>query len=134
MRISDWSSDGCSSDLTSWKRHRPTPPPYLPGSIITWEAGWGSGPAPRSDSATLNPQHQEARAFSILPGSRGGSPVGSASICSLPAVTSPHTVYWPSRTPASSKKLKQTRKSDVTGTSFTDRVDLGLHRSITKKK
>ena len=29
----------------------------------------------------------------ILPGSRGGSPFGSASTCSMPEVTSPHTVY-----------------------------------------
>src|SRR3546814_21195340 len=32
--------------------------------------------------------------------------VGSASICSMPDVTSPHTVYWPSRKPASSKQMK----------------------------
>src|SRR3546814_18963531 len=88
MRISDWSSDVCSSDL-------------------------------------------------ILPGSRGGSPVGSASICPMPDVTSPHTVYWPSRKPASSKQMKNCeldRKSVVEGKSVSLRVDLGGRVFIKKKK
>jgi len=34
-----------------------------------------------------------ARRESILPGSRGGSPLGRASTCSIPEVTSPQTVY-----------------------------------------
>src|SRR3546814_6139981 len=59
MRISDWSSDVCSSDL-----------------------------------------------FWILPGFAGGSPLGRASTCSMPSITSPHTVYWRSRNVASSKQMK----------------------------
>ena len=47
-----------------------------------------------------------ARALRILPGLRGGSPLGSASTCSMPSVTSPQTVYWPSRNRASSKQMK----------------------------
>ncbi|VWX53030.1 hypothetical protein NOVOSPHI9U_420273 [Novosphingobium sp. 9U] len=27
-------------------RHRPTPPPDLPSSILPWEVGWGRGPVP----------------------------------------------------------------------------------------
>ena len=42
----------------------------------------------------------------LVPGSRGGSPLGSASTCSIPLSTSPHTVYWPSRKRASSKQMK----------------------------
>ena len=45
-------------------------------------------------------------ALTILPGSRGGSPLGSASISSMPSVTSPQTVYCPSRKRASSKQMK----------------------------
>src|SRR3546814_1993848 len=62
MRMSDWSSDVCSSDLT--------------------------------------------RIFWILPGFAGGSPLGRASTCSMPSITSPHTVYWRSRNVASSKQMK----------------------------
>src|SRR5207237_6145185 len=39
----------------------------------------------------------ETVALTILPGSRGGSPTGSASTYSMPLSTSPHTVYWRSR-------------------------------------
>ena len=42
----------------------------------------------------------------ILPGLRGGSPLGRASTLSIPSVTSPQTVYWPSRKRASSKQMK----------------------------
>src|SRR3954453_4213724 len=36
-------------------------------------------------------------ALTILPGSSGGSPTGSASTCSMPLSTSPQTVYCRSR-------------------------------------
>ena len=36
---------------------------------------------------------QPTRMEMILPGARGGSPLGRASMCSMPEVTSPHTVY-----------------------------------------
>ena len=36
---------------------------------------------------------QATVAFTILPGLRTGSPVGSASTCSMPLSTSPQTVY-----------------------------------------
>ena len=41
------------------------------------------------------PRHRQGRreALTILPGSLGGSPFGSASTCSMPSVTSPQTVY-----------------------------------------
>src|SRR5213075_2325274 len=42
-------------------------------------------------------QAQETVALMIFPGSRGGSPTGSASTCSMPLSTSPQTVYWRSR-------------------------------------
>src|SRR5665213_1025111 len=42
----------------------------------------------------------------ILPGSRGGSPLGKASMWSMPAVTSPHRVYWLSRWGASARQMK----------------------------
>src|SRR4051794_35472556 len=48
----------------------------------------------------------ETVALMILPGSRGGSPTGRASTYSIPLSTWPHTVYWPSRKPASPKQMK----------------------------
>src|SRR3954453_21971961 len=54
------------------------------------------GPPPAFDTVALM----------ILPGSRGGSPTGSASTYSMPLSTSPQTVYWLSRKPASSKQMK----------------------------
>src|SRR5260221_14180421 len=42
----------------------------------------------------------------IFPGSRGGSPLGRASMCSMPEVTSPQTVYWLSRKPESARQMK----------------------------
>src|SRR6185295_18488806 len=48
----------------------------------------------------------ETLALTILPGSRGGSPTGSASTCSIPLSTSPHKVYCPSRKVASSNTMK----------------------------
>src|SRR5205085_3814079 len=51
-------------------------------------------------------QPQDTVALTILPGSRGGSPTGSASTYSMPLSTSPQTVYWPSRKPASPKQMK----------------------------
>src|SRR5262249_26135592 len=47
-----------------------------------------------------------ALAETILPGLRGGSPLGSASTASMPDVTSPQTVYWLSRKRASPKQMK----------------------------
>ena len=45
-------------------------------------------------------------ALAILPGLRGGSPLGSASTCSMPLSTTPQTVYCRSRKRASSKLMK----------------------------
>ena len=45
----------------------------------------------------LHPAAFDTVALTILPGSRGGSPTGSASTCSMPLSTSPQTVYWRSR-------------------------------------
>ncbi len=45
-------------------------------------------------------------ALTILPGSRGGSPLGRASTLSMPSITSPQTVYCLSRKRASSKQMK----------------------------
>ena len=45
-------------------------------------------------------------ALTILPGSFGGSPFGRASTFSMPSVTCPQTVYWPSRKVASSNTMK----------------------------
>src|SRR5204863_2099932 len=45
-------------------------------------------------------------ALTILPGSRGGSPVGSASTCSMPLSTSPQTVYCLSRKGESAVTMK----------------------------
>src|SRR4051812_13181081 len=53
------------------------------------------------------PRHQSRNdALTIRPGSRGGSPLGRASTCSMPSSTSPQTVYWPSRKRESSKQMK----------------------------
>src|SRR6185312_12194420 len=65
--------------------------------------------ARRHDPAFLNrPPQASAATFmeTITPGSRGGSPFGRASTFSMPSVTSPQTVYWPSRKRASSKQMK----------------------------
>src|SRR6476660_7517830 len=51
-------------------------------------------------------QAQDTVALTILPGSRGGSPTGSASTYSIPLSTWPQTVYCPSRKPASPKQMK----------------------------
>src|SRR3546814_9031117 len=50
--------------------------------------------------------YSPTRIFWILPGFAGGSPLGRASTCSMPSITSPHTVYWRSRNVASSKQMK----------------------------
>src|SRR4030095_5935297 len=59
-------------------------------------------PTTRSSYAALPP----TVALMLLPGSRGGSPTGSASTNSMPLSTAPQTVYCPSRNPASSKQMK----------------------------
>ncbi len=45
-------------------------------------------------------------ALLIAPGFAGGSPLGSASTCSMPLTTWPQTVYCLSRKRASSKQMK----------------------------
>src|SRR3546814_3298901 len=48
MRISDWSSDVCSSDLGQLRGGREAAPARSPtrqpNASILWAAGWGSGP------------------------------------------------------------------------------------------
>lgn len=82
-----------------------TPAPFLPIDHVFVGAGWRAasvrrGPAIGSDhypvivrlsrrSAAL----QATRIETILPGARGGSPLGSASTLSMPSTTSPQTVY-----------------------------------------
>ena len=46
------------------------------------------------------------RAGRSCPDLRGGSPWAMPSTRSMPSVTSPHTVYWPSRKRASAKQMK----------------------------
>src|SRR3546814_12495993 len=92
--------------------------------------------------------YSPTRIFWILPGFAGGSPLGRASTCSMPSITSPHNVYWRSRNVASSTQMKnwlfslfglaeraieQDRKSVVLGNGLAGRVDLGVIRFIKKK-
>ena len=71
---------------------------------------FGAEPRRRAGDERDGPRHGRQcgrnEALTIFPGWRGGSPLGSASTCSMPSVTSPHTVYWPSRKPPSSKQMK----------------------------
>src|SRR3546814_935371 len=134
MRISDWSSDVCSSDL---RAGRAGVQGRLGRGVRTIErVYWGlDGKSPSSSEEGLGwwtpvKEHHPAAtkaqapksrcpsskeegvgdyatvAFTILPGSRGGSPLGSASTLSMPSITSPQTVYWLSRKRASSKQMK----------------------------
>src|SRR5262245_47852320 len=61
--------------------------------------------APTGEAPAVHVAHS-AFALTILPGLRGGSPLGSASTFSMPDSTTPHTVYWRSRKRASSKQMK----------------------------
>src|SRR3546814_13126343 len=70
MRISDWSSDVCSSDLGQLRGGREAAPARSPtrqpNARILWAAGWGRGPvSPRKslfrDFPTERPTRHHAR-------------------------------------------------------------------------
>ena len=63
----------------------------------------------RGHAQSQNPPQATSAATridTILPGARGGSPLGRAWTASMPLVTLPHTVYWRSRKVASSMQMK----------------------------
>ena len=70
------------------------------------ERGGPSRSRPFVFQASGKDQPSVTVAFTILPGSRGGSPLGSASTFSMPSTTWPQTVYCLSRKRASSKQMK----------------------------
>src|SRR5690606_19328 len=79
--------------------------PTLPASQRR-EGIAGSRPPLPQPSLLKGEGFQPTVALTILPGSRGGSPLGSASTYSMPLITSPQTVYCRSRKRASSKQMK----------------------------
>src|SRR5207302_9391084 len=76
-------------------RHKPEPMAALRQLPREFDAETGRGAGDQRDF--LHSPAFDTVAFMILPGSRGGSPTGSASTCSIPLSTSPHTVYCRSR-------------------------------------
>src|SRR3546814_19092780 len=109
MRISDWSSDVCSSDLNLNPVKGRLGVPYGKGSCHTAEVGGYvvEGHVPADDVKRLLAQKLDAKGL-VLP----GMPLGS---------------------PGMEMPGGQDRKSVVSGKSGSVRVDLGVRRFIKKK-
>src|SRR3546814_13347544 len=108
MRISDWSSDVCSSDLAEWFTSHPEVPESLtitvfkvPGETNTDDLS----PAPDATTRPDIPMH----ALAMLQNKRDGAEFDPA------------------------EDGKRERKSEVYGKSVTVRVDLGGRRKIKTK-
>src|SRR3546814_17535696 len=112
MRISDWSSDVCSSDLQLLAVRR-TPPSYLR--------------VPRSN-LSLNQRKKRASgpSPSLLPGSRGLRIVAHSAGARISATSSASGI--------DETMVSGDRTSGVEGKGVAVCVDLGVHRIIQKKK
>src|SRR3546814_13283565 len=107
MRISDWSSDVCSSDLLRWKAR------------TDWLASEASSQSKPAGSASR--RHM----------------AGCSAWARLSAATSCCTPAWRGSSSRCQSRLRdsdQDRKSGVWGKSVSVRVDLGGRRFIKKKK
>src|SRR3546814_19102905 len=110
MRISDWSSDVCSSDLVAARRHRAAPALAVPIRVDRADIGM----APREERLG----RPSPACFVLL-------------VRHLPGPGGAQAAHPCGRLPA---PVTGDRKSVVKGTSVSVRVDLGGCRSIKKKK
>src|SRR3546814_11102634 len=127
MRISDWSSDVCSSDLTTQRRtlSRRRKPLVARPIIGTSTNGNTASPHPRAPSTGATASR---RANGPTPSRRSGSSLGANTIRSAKAFT-----IWPASTSPTFQSANGDRKSVVYGKSVSVRVDLGGRRTIKKK-
>src|SRR3546814_14755482 len=94
MRISDWSSDVCSSDLPAWLLARPIPLrdpcPRIVSGPERLESGWWAGDDARRDYYVIETsQGQRAWAFAPV-GEKGGWMLHGWFACTFPQASLPN--------------------------------------------
>src|SRR3546814_20270020 len=137
MRISDWSSDVCSSDLTGGGTRR-----FAGGTLSHAPAAKQKPrrPAVRGRTCTIALALRrlfylgERTFFRKWPGRRAGLPLGANVPRQRPSADASSFISPPGAVPpASNLHRGSDRKSVVSGKSVSVRVDLGGRRSIKKK-